>query len=300
MEREADDLKAEVTRLNTEAEKLQQVANIARQQTGMQALWDEHKQRELDMLIEWRDKAEAHSDDATEISRLQRRLLAVEGRERAALVQLEEAAHAQRELMLRVHRLDKSRDEHIKREREVRAEAKDTTAHLRRKLHELRAQYAGAVTLEQHQRAAARLKDFLQQRLKLEEELSGARHAREKAEDEAAALELQHSQLQELIAELSSKSEGSVKVVEWHQRMVDARVAEFQHKRRLEHAETRVRQLEAMIKDTEETELSAERELEEMKRTFELRQMHWEKVSGGVDSVCMIIARARTHTHTHT
>jgi hypothetical protein len=180
--------------------------------------------------------------------------------------------------MLRVHRLERSNDERFTKEREIRAESKATAIHLRKKLHEMRLQYSGAVTLEQHLKSAKRLQQFAQQRIQLEEELALARHAREAAETEAATVAFKHSELQELLVQLNTKESGSVKIVEWHQRMVDARVAEFQLKRKLDHTETRVRHLDAMIKEQEDRELGAEKELDEMKRTFEYRQMQWEKV----------------------
>lgn len=180
--------------------------------------------------------------------------------------------------MLRIHRLERINDERWAKERTIRADAKATAVHLRQKLHEMRVQYSGAVTLEQHLKNSQRMKEFAEQRVKLQEELALARHAREAAESEAATVAFKHSELQDLLAQLNTKTNGSGRIVEWHQRMVDARVAEFQLKRKLDHTEARVRHLEAMMKEQEDREVVAEKDLDEMKRTFEYRQMQWEKV----------------------
>eukprot|EP00041_Stephanoeca_diplocostata_P036584 m.1341579 g.1341579 ORF g.1341579 m.1341579 type:complete len:2038 (-) comp24895_c0_seq10:1492-7605(-) len=273
---ERDAAQDKCTALALEASQLKNVADIARQQTAMATRWDHDERQELIELRAWRADSEVQTDDDVALGALHRRVLSLHEAEHAAVRRLEEAGHERRRLEGQVVALEQTVDELRTLLHRARDDAKATAALLRSKLHALRLQFAGAVSLQDQEKTTDALKKHVAERAQAADDVAAARRERIAAEDAAAAMQLRHEQLQTLVVDVKQGRAGA-KMVDWHQRMVEAQVAELQLRRQVERAEEHAAFLQQVADDGETRLLRAEADLVNATRDHVHRQMLWEE-----------------------
>lgn len=271
-----DALKLENSKLVAEAEHLQEEATIATEQANIYRLKQDNDSAEKASLQERLLDIESQSDDRTTIGKLHRQILTLKAANNELISRFETTNTESSRRRVQLLRLEEKLEDANASLRRVREESKATSNHLRAKLQTIRIQYAGASTLDEQEKTTNTLNRLVSARIAAEKELSNAREHRATAEDQVAAWQLKFDELQQLLLDLK-QGKGSSKVVEWHQKMIDARISELQLKRQLDRAEEQCTFLEDQL-DKSERQISAlEMEAMGMTKDFEHRQMLWEQ-----------------------
>ncbi|GFR72659.1 centrosomal protein of 290 kDa [Elysia marginata] len=156
-----------------------------------------------------------------------------------------------------------------------RQEAQSKTRYLRRALQDLRIQFAGSVPMSRQEKFAKAMVQLQQDKSKMEADLREARSKREEMEDQVAALSLQQTSLQELLATLKD-GRGAQKVAEWHAKIDGLRLDELKQRRNNSKLQQQIKYLEEIIRSHEVTISDLEADNVRMIKDYEEKQMRWE------------------------
>jgi centrosomal protein CEP290 len=264
-----------LAQVETEANHLRQTAETAVRQTRDWQSLQKSQVRELTSLRERLLDMEVESDERTTIGKLHRTILALQTSENDAVRRIEEERQQRLETAARLLKLEQQLDDRNATLRRVRMDAKSTHAHLQSKLHNTRRMYAGAVTLEQQERQLTTLQTAREQKAAAELELESAREKNDEASDQLATLRVEYAELQELLR-VTKDGKGAVKLADWHQKMVEARVAELQVSRKLTRELDRTKYLETLVAEAEARLTTCQVEVVIVREDCEHRQMQWE------------------------
>lgn len=264
-----------VAKLQTENAELKQTAETASRQTRDWQSLQKSQVRELTSLRERLLDMEVENDERTTIGKLHRTILALQTSENDAVRRIEDERQQRLETAARLLKLEQQLDDRNETLRRVRMDAKSSHSHLQTKLHNTRRMYAGAVTLEQQERQLTTLQKAREQKASAELELESARDKNNEAADQLATLRVEYEGVQELLL-VTKEGKGAVKLADWHQKMVDARVAELQVSRKLTRELDRTKYLENLVDEAEARITSCQVELVKVREDCEHRQMQWE------------------------
>ena len=259
-----------LAKLRTEAGELKQTAETASRQTRDWQSLQKSQVRELTSLRERLLDMEVESDERTTIGKLHRTILALQTSENDAVRRIEEERQQRLETAARLLKLEQQLDDRNETLRRVRVDAKSAHAHLQSKLHTTRRMYAGAVTIEQQERQLTTLQKAREQKAAAELELESARDKNNEAGDQLASLRVEYDGLQELLL-VTKEGKGAVKLADWHQKMVDARVAELQVSRKLTRELDRTKYLESLVEEAEARITTCQIELVKVREDCEHR-----------------------------
>ena len=271
-----EEAKKQRATLLEEASHLKETAEIARQQAEVFRTAQKSEIAERASLQERLLDIESQSDERSSIGKLHRQVLALKAGNNELIGKVENKQHEQNQQRALLFRLEQKLSEANDTLRRVRTDAKKTSNHLRGKLQALRLQYSGALTLDEQEKATDTLHRLQTARARAEKELESASTQRASAEDKVAAWQLKYDELQQLLLDVK-QGRGSSKVVDWHQKMVDARVSELQLKRQLDRAEEHGRFVQGLFDESERRIAALEKDTVSATKDFEHRQMLWEQ-----------------------
>ena len=279
-----NDAKKQRATLLEEAAHLKETADIARQQAEVFRMAQKGEIAERASLQERLLDIESQSDERSSIGKLHRQVLALKAANNELIGKVETKQHEQNQQRALLFRLEQKLGEANITLRRVRVDAKKTSNHLRGKLQTLRLQYSGALTLDEQEKASDTLQRLQSARSRAEKELESASTQRAAAEDKVAAWQLKYDELQQLLLDVK-QGRGSSKVVDWHQKMVDARVSELQLKRQLNRAEEHGRFAQGLFDESERRIAALEKDTVSATKDFEHRQMLWEQREDELEGV---------------
>ncbi|GFO27236.1 centrosomal protein of 290 kda-like, partial [Plakobranchus ocellatus] len=261
--------------LKQEVSKLKEMAEIASTQVGTLEVQHLAKEKEFQSLRQQLLDFQVQSDEKTIIGKLHRHIVQLQVSEGQAVKRLEEAQKKVTRLEAQALRQEQRLDDKEQAVYHSRQEAQSKSRYLRRALQDLRIQFAGSVPLARQEKFAKSMVQLQQDKSKMEVDLKEARNKREEMEDQVAALSLQQTSLQELLATLKD-GRGAQKVAEWHAKIDGLRLDELKQRRNNSKLQQQIKYLEGIIRSHEVTISDLEADNVRMIKDYEEKQMRWE------------------------
>ncbi|WAR07060.1 CE290-like protein [Mya arenaria] len=254
---------------------LQEVTDVASSQVRSLEMQHISQEKEVKSLRQQLLDFQVQSDEKTIIGKLHRHIVQLQVSEGTAVRKLEESRRKVTKLEAMVLRLEQKIDDKENTLFHKQKESQNKVQYLKRNLHDLRLQFAGAIPLSKQEKFSKNLLQLQTDKAALEEELRNTRKTKEDMEDRLAALELQHRSLQELMLTLKD-GRGAAKVKEWHGKMDNLRLEELKHRRHITKLQQQITYLEGIIRTQEGNVAEFEAENVRLTQEFEDRQLRWE------------------------
>ncbi|KAL4233575.1 hypothetical protein ACF0H5_008256 [Mactra antiquata] len=270
-----DQLEEQILHLQHDNSKLKEVTDIASSQVKALEMQHISKEKESRSLRQQLVDFQVQSDEKTIIGKLHRHIVQLQVSEGTAVRKLEESRKKVTKLEAMVLRLEQKIDDKENTLFHKRKESQNKIQYLKRNLHDLRLQFAGAVPLSKQEKFSKNLMQLQQDKTQLQEELRNVKKTKEEMEDKLAALELQLKSLQDLMTTLKD-GRGAAKVKEWHGKMDNLRLEELKHRRHIAKIQQQIGYLEGIIRTHESGIAEYEAENVKLTQEFEERQLRWE------------------------
>ncbi|XP_052811330.1 centrosomal protein of 290 kDa-like [Mya arenaria] len=268
-------LEEQILNLKHENSKLKEVTDVASSQVRSLEMQHISQEKEVKSLRQQLLDFQVQSDEKTIIGKLHRHIVQLQVSEGTAVRKLEESRRKVTKLEAMVLRLEQKIDDKENTLFHKQKESQNKVQYLKRNLHDLRLQFAGAIPLSKQEKFSKNLLQLQTDKAALEEELRNTRKTKEDMEDRLAALELQHRSLQELMLTLKD-GRGAAKVKEWHGKMDNLRLEELKHRRHITKLQQQITYLEGIIRTQEGNVAEFEAENVRLTQEFEDRQLRWE------------------------
>ncbi|XP_053396760.1 centrosomal protein of 290 kDa-like [Mercenaria mercenaria] len=270
-----DQLDEQILNLQHENSKLKEVTDVASSQVKALEMQHISKEKEVKSLRQQLLDFQVQSDEKTIIGKLHRHIVQLQVSEGTAVRKLEESRKKVTKLEAMVLRLEQKIDDKENTLFHKRKEAQNKVQYLKRNLHDMRLQFAGAIPLSKQEKFSKNLMQLQQDKAHLEDELRQVKKTKEDMEDKLAALELQHKSLQDLMTTLKD-GRGAAKVKEWHGKMDTLRLEELKHRRHITKLQQQIGYLEGIIRTHESGIAELETDNVKLTQEFEERQLRWE------------------------
>ncbi|KAL3881749.1 hypothetical protein ACJMK2_028144 [Sinanodonta woodiana] len=269
------ELEASELNLKHEISKLKEISEVASSQVKTLEMQHISKEKEVQSLRQQLLDFQVQSDEKTIIGKLHRHIVQLQVSEGTAVRKLEEMSKKVYKFEAHILRLEQKLDAKDDTMYHNRAEAQNKVKHLKKNLHEMRLQFAGAIPLSKQERFSNTMMQLQRDKNNIEIQLKEVRQKKDALEDKLAEVELQHKSLQDLIATIKD-GKGAAKVIEWHGKMDAVRLEELKQKRINGKLNRQIKYLEEVIRAHENTISELEADNVRMLKEYEERQLRWE------------------------
>ncbi|XP_055047695.2 centrosomal protein of 290 kDa isoform X3 [Misgurnus anguillicaudatus] len=262
--------------LRIEVSKLREVSDVAKMQVSALEARQQSREKEVESLRRQVLDYQVQSDEKTLIAKLHQHIVALQLSETTAISRLEAANTRLQKLEAQKLRIEQQLDAQQQTLWHARQEGHQRAKHLRQTIQALRRQFSGALPLAQQEKFSDTMLHLQEDRARAREEAQGAEKERRRAEGKAQELELKLKGLEELIATLKD-AKGAQKVVEWHKKLEDIRLAEMRQSRELAVQREEIKYLKNVVAEQERNISSLEEELVQQNNLLEERQLIWDQ-----------------------
>ncbi|NWV42342.1 CE290 protein, partial [Grantiella picta] len=274
--RQIMDLEKREMELKIEVSKLRELSDVAKSQVEALEARQQYRDKEVESLRMQILDYQAQSDEKAVIAKLHQDIIALQGRESAAVGKLEMFKVKLQKMEIHNLRLERKLDERDQALYFARLEGRNRAKHLQQTVQSLRRQFSGALPLAQQEKFSKTMIQLQNDKLKILEEVQQAQQERRNAENRALELELKLRSLEELVSALKD-TRGAQKVIEWHMKMEELHLQELKLSRELVKQKEEVKYLRNVISEYECTISNLEEEIVQQNKFHEERQMAWDQ-----------------------
>ncbi|XP_006889586.1 PREDICTED: centrosomal protein of 290 kDa [Elephantulus edwardii] len=268
---------AELTKINMDAQKVEQMLRDELADSVSKAVSDADRQRILELeKNEMELKVEAQSDEKALIAKLHQHIVSLQISEAASLGKLESITSKLQKMEAFNLRLEQKLDEKEQALYYARLEGRNRAKHLRQTIQSLRRQFSGALPLAQQEKFSKTMIQLQNDKLKIMQEMKNCQNERRNMENKSLEMELKLKGLEELISTLKD-SRGAQKVISWHMKIEELRLQELKLNRELVKDKEEIKYLSNIISEYEHTISSLEEEIVQQNKFHEERQMAWDQ-----------------------
>uniref|UniRef100_A0A8D2LT60 Centrosomal protein 290 n=1 Tax=Varanus komodoensis TaxID=61221 RepID=A0A8D2LT60_VARKO len=262
--------------LKVEVSKLKELSDIGKMQVAALENRQQSREKEVESLRMQILDYQAQSDEKTLIAKLHQHIVALQISEATAVAKLEATTSKLQKMEITNMRLEQKLDDKEQALYYARLEGRNRAKHLRQTVQSLRRQFSGALPLAQQEKFSKTMIQLQNDKLKTMDAVQHAEEEHRNAENRALELELKLKGLEELISTLKD-TRGAQKVTEWHMKIEELRLQELRLNRELAKKEEKIKYLNNILSEYEQTINNLEEEIVQQNKFHEEQQIAWDQ-----------------------
>ncbi|PNI59347.1 CEP290 isoform 8 [Pan troglodytes] len=272
---------AELTKINLDAQKVEQMLRDELADSVSKAVSDADRQRILELeKNEMELKVEVSKlREISDIARRQVEILNAQQQSRENEVESlrmqlldYQAQSDEKALIAKLHQHNVS----LQLSEATALEGRNRAKHLRQTIQSLRRQFSGALPLAQQEKFSKTMIQLQNDKLKIMQEMKNSQQEHRNMENKTLEMELKLKGLEELISTLKD-TKGAQKVINWHMKIEELHLQELKLNRELVKDKEEIKYLNNIISEYERTISSLEEEIVQQNKFHEERQMAWDQ-----------------------